>query len=99
MRKEPVSVSGTSRPDRFLLLLSVFFQNRKNTMIAYELCENSVNAVKAETSPEMFILSRIHVALEQLSISFTSTESELSALTLVGQFGPCFGLLTYFSLL
>lgn len=70
-------------------------------MIAYELCENSVNAVKPETSTEMFILclSRIHVALEQLSISFTSTKCELSAVTLVGQFGPCFGLLTYFSLL
>lgn len=68
-------------------------------MIAYELCENSVNAVKPETSREMFMLSRIHVALEQLPISFTSTKSELSALTLARQFGLGFGLLTYLSLL
>lgn len=70
-------------------------------MIAYELCEISVNAVKPETSTEIIILclSRIHVALEQLSISFTSTKSKLSAVPLIGQFGPCFGLLTYFSLL
>lgn len=62
MRKEPVEVSGTSQPPNKFLLLVCFFKIGKNTMIAYELCENSVNAVKPETST-MFILSRIHVAL------------------------------------
>lgn len=100
MRKEPVSVPRTSHHlIRSCCCFVSLFKIRKNTMIAYALCANSVNAVKPETSTEIFILSRIHVALEQLSISFTSTKSELSALTLVGRFGTCFGLLTYFSLL
>lgn len=100
MRKEPVSVTRTLHHLIHCCCCFVsLFKIRKNTMIAYELCKNSANAVKPKTSTRMFILSRIHVALEQLSISFTSTKFELSALTLVGRFGTCFGLFTYFSLL
>lgn len=54
---------------------------------------NVVNVVKPETSTEMFILSRIHVALEQLSISVTSTKSELSALTLARAIWSLFGII------
>lgn len=65
MRKESISVFGTSQlPDTFLLLLGAFFFS-KYKITAYELCENFENAIKPETSTENYILylSRIYVEL------------------------------------